>query len=237
MSNIDYKLNGHDLQLLTINLSPKESIISETGSMVYMDEGIQMNTGASLGGGLLKGVSRWFSGGGFFLTEFTNTHSSKNLEIGLTSHYPGMIMPVNLDSCGSEFMCQKQAYLCSQPSIEVSIAFTKKFRAGFFGGEGFVLQKLSGNGTAFVHAGGALYSRKLQAGEKIKIDAGCLVGFSSKVKYDIGFIGGVKNIIFGGEGLFVAELTGPGVVLIQSLPFNKFLAYWVNKGGLATRQK
>lgn len=237
MSDIDYTLNGHDLQLLTINLAPRESIISETGSMVYMDDGIRMNTGASLGGGLLKGVSRWFSGGGFFLTEFLNTSGSEKLEVGLAAHYPGMIMPINLDKCGGTFMCQKQAYLCSQPSVEVSIAFTKRMRAGFFGGDGFVLQKLSGRGTAFVHAGGTLYKRKLAAGETMKVDAGCVVGFSANVNYNVGFVGGMKNVLFGGEGLFLAELTGPGAVLVQSLPFNKFLGYMVDRGGLATKQK
>lgn len=235
MSEIDFTLNGHDLQLLTIKLKSGESIVADTGSMVYMDDAIQMSTGASLGGGLLKGMSRWVTGNGLFLTEFKNPSHTDGLEVGLAAHYPGMIMPINLDKCGGTFMCQKQAYLCSQPEVDISIAFTKKLRAGFFGGEGFILQKLSGTGTAFIHAGGTLYKRKLAPGERMKIDAGCLVGFSSNVKYNVGFVGGFKNILFGGEGLFLAELTGPGVVLVQSLPFNKLIGYMVSHGGLATK--
>lgn len=235
-SSLKYTLEGHDLQLLNIELQPGQSVIADPGVMVYMDQGIDMSTGVG-GGSLLKGVGRWFGGSNFFLSEFKNVGNSKSAQVGLSAGFPGMIMPIDLSKCGGEFYCQKQAYLCSNPEIEVSVAFTRRFKAGFFGGEGFVLQKIVGNKTAFIHAGGTLYSKKLAAGEVIRVDAGSLVGFSSKVTYDAGFVGGVKNILFGGEGLFLAKLTGPGVVLVQSLPFNKLVGNIVMASGLAKQRR
>ncbi len=235
-SSLDYTLNGSDLQLLTVKLAPGQSVTAEPGAMVYMDESVDMSTGVG-GGGILKGVGRWFGGSDFFLSEFKNESSSKVAEIGFAAGFPGMIMPVDLSKCGGTFFCQKQAYLCSNPEIEISVAFTRKLRAGFFGGEGFVLQKITGTKTAFIHAGGTLYSRKLAAGEHMRVEAGCLVGFSRQVEYDIGFVGGVKNILFGGEGLFLAKLTGPGVVLVQSLPFNKLVGNIVRTSGLGKRKR
>lgn len=236
MADLNHTLHGNDLQLLTISLSPKQSIVSEPGAMVYMDSDIKMSTGMGAGGGIMKGMTRWLGGSDLFLSEFTNVSSLKSAEVGFAACYPGMIVPVDLGACGGTYFCQKQAYLCSQPSVALSIAFTKKLRAGFFGGSGFVLQKLTGRGVAFIHAGGTLYKRTLERGEKLRIDAGCVVGFSHEVEYSVGFIGGVKNILFGAEGLFLAELTGPGEVLIQSLPFNKLVGHIVDASGLARRR-
>ena len=235
MTDLNYTLDGNDLQLLTIALSPKQSIVSEPGAMVYMDSDIRMSTGMGAGGGLMKGVTRWLGGSELFLTEFSNESNSSSCEVGFAACYPGMIIPIDLDKCGGTYFCQKQAYLCSQSTVDLSIAFTKKLRAGFFGGSGFVLQKLTGRGLAFIHAGGTLHRRVLENGEKLRIDAGCVAGFSHTVDYSVGFVGGVKNILFGGEGLFLAELTGPGEVLIQSLPFNKLVGNIVDASGLARR--
>jgi uncharacterized protein (TIGR00266 family) len=235
MTDLKYTLHGNDLQLLTIYLSPRQSIVADPGAMIYMDNQIKMHTSTSAGGGLMKGVARWLGGSDLFLTEFSNESSLDGAEVGFAASYPGMIVPVDLDVLGGTYFCQKRAYLCSQPSVEISIAFTKKLRAGFFGGDGFILQKLTGRGIALLHAGGTLYKRTLDRGEKLRVDAGCVVGFSHTIEYSVGFVGGVRNILFGGEGLFLAELVGPGDVIIQSLPFNKLVGHIIDASGLASR--
>jgi uncharacterized protein (TIGR00266 family) len=215
---IDFRIVGDDLQLVEIELDPGEAVRAEVGTMTYMDDGIQMQT--STGGGLLKGLKRVVTGESFFITDFTNTSRHK-ARVAFAAPYPGRIIPLDLAALGGSFLCQKDSFLCAARGIEVDVAFTRKLGAGLFGGEGFILQRLSGNGLAFVHAGGTIIERDLAAGETIKVDTGCLVAFAPSVDYDIRFVGGFKNALFGGEGLFLATLTGPGKVYLQSLPLSR----------------
>ncbi len=214
--NEKYRIIGGDLQALEVTLEPGESVRAETGSMLYLDAGIEVNT--NMEGGLFKGVKRMLMGEGLFITTFTNT-SSMPAKLAFAAPYPGVLIPINLADIGGEYTCQRDSYLCSLGDVDVEIAFTKKIGAGLFGGEGFILQKLSGSGLAFVHIGGTLIEKKLAPGEVLRVDTGCLAGFTKDVQYDIQFMGGFKNSLFGGEGLFYAVLTGPGTVHLQSLPF------------------
>jgi len=215
---IDYKIYGDDLQLVEIELDPGETVRGEAGTMTYMEAGIEMATGT--GGGLLKGLKRAITGESFFITSFTNTGNGKS-RVGFAAPYPGKIMPLDLGDLGGSFLCQKDSFLCAADGIEIEVAFTKKLGAGLFGGEGFILQKLEGDGMAFVHAGGTLIERDLAAGESLRVDTGCVVGFAPSVDYDIQAVGGFTNSLFGGEGLFLTKLTGPGKIYIQSLPFSR----------------
>lgn len=217
---IDYELIGDDMQLVEITLDPQETVRAEAGTMMYMDQDINMETGT--GGGLLKGFKRMFTGESFFITSFTNEGSSRQ-KVGFASPYPGKIIPVDLSQVPGGFICQKDAFLCAAFGVEIEVAFTKKIGAGIFGGEGFILQHIQGDGLAFVHAGGTIIKRTLSAGERLRVDTGCVVGFSPSVNYDVNFIGGFKNALFGGEGLFLVDLTGPGDVYLQSLPFSKLV--------------
>jgi len=222
---ISYTIYGDDMQLVEIELDPGETVRGETGAMLYMDEGVEMNT--STGGGLLKGLKRALSGEGFFITRFTYRGNGKG-HVAFSAPYPGKIVPLDLTTLGGRFLCQKDAYLCSADSIDAEIAFTKRLGAGFFGGEGFVLQRLVGDGMAFMHAGGTIIKRELKPGESLRVDTGCIVGFAESVRYDIQFVGGFKNALFGGEGIVLARLSGPGIVYLQSLPFSRLadrLAY------------
>ena len=213
---IDYDLVGGDMQAVVITLDPGEAVRAEVGAMMFMDSSIQMQT--STGGGVMKGLKRIFSGENFFITSFTNEGAGQ-ARVGFSSPYPGKIVP--LDLSGSPYLCQRDAYLCSAEGIEISVAFTKKLGAGFFGGEGFVLQRLEGDGLAFIHAGGTIIQKDLGAGESVRVDTGCLVAFEPTVDYSIQFVGGVKTAFFGGEGLFLARLEGPGRVYLQTLPFSR----------------
>ena len=215
---IDYKLYGDDMQIVEVELDPNEGIQAEVGAMIYMDQGIEMNT--STGGGLMQGFKRIISGESFFITTFYNSGSGKK-RIGFGAPYPGKIIPLDLGQLGGTFICQKDAFLCAANGTDISIQFSKKLGAGFFGGEGFILQKLTGDGLAFIHAGGTIIKKELAYGEMISIDTGCLVAMSPQVDFDIKFVGGVKNALFGGEGLFLATLKGPGIVYLQSLPFSR----------------
>lgn len=214
---IDYELIGDDMQAVVVALDPGEMVQAEAGAMMFMTDGIQMNTGT--GGGLLKGVKRILSGESFFITTFQQKGSTRGT-VSFAAPYPGKIIPFELERTGV-ILCQRDAYLCSAYGIDISIAFTKRLGAGFFGGEGFVLQRLSGDGLAFLHAGGTVLERNLQAGETLKVDTGCLVAFQETVDYDIQFVGGIKTAFFGGEGLFFARLKGPGKVFLQTLPFSR----------------
>lgn len=227
---IDYKIHGDDLQAVEIILDPNESVRSEIGSMLFYEDGIAMET--STGGGLLKGLGRMISGENFFISTFTNSSENKK-SVTFAAPYPGQIVPLNLAEVGP-FLCQKDSYLCSASGIDVSIAFTKRIGAGFFGGEGFILQKLSGDGFAFVHGGGTIIERTLTEGETLMIDSGCLVAFSESVQYDITMIGGVKNILFGGEGLFMTKMTGPGKVIIQTLPLSRIAGRIISASGVSS---
>jgi uncharacterized protein (TIGR00266 family) len=215
---IDYQIYGDDLQLVEIELDPNEGVRAEAGTMTYMEDGIQMQTGT--GGGIFKGLARAITGESFFITTFLNTAGAKQ-RVAFAAPYPGKIIPLALDDFGGTIICQKDSFLCAAQGIEIEIAFTKRLGAGIFGGEGFILQRLKGSGMTFVHAGGTVIEKDLAAGESLRVDTGCLVAFSNSVDYDIKFVGGFTNALFGGEGLFLASLTGPGKVYLQSLPFSR----------------
>jgi uncharacterized protein (TIGR00266 family) len=215
---IEYKIIGDDMQIVEVELDSNEGVRAEVGAMMYMEQDIQMQT--TTGGGLFKGFKRMLTGDGFFITTFLNNGSGKS-HVAFGAPYPGKIIPLHLDQLGGTFLVQKDGFLCAAQGIDIDIAFTKKIGAGLFGGEGFILQKLTGNGIAFVHAGGTIVHKELRAGEKLRVDTGCLVAFAPTVTYDIQFVGGFKNALFGGEGLFLAALTGPGRVYLQSLPFSR----------------
>ncbi len=215
---IDFKIFGDDMQLVEVELDPGEGVRAEVGAMTYMEQGIRMDTG--VGGGLFKGFKRMLTGESFFITTFLNEDRAKR-HVAFAAPFPGRIVPIDLNRYGRTFICQKNSFLCAARGIDIDIAFTKRFGAGLFGGEGFILQKLSGDGMAFIHAGGAIIERQLQPGETLRVDTGCLVGMETSVHYDIEFIGGFTNVLFGGEGLFFATLKGPGAIYLQSLPFSR----------------
>jgi uncharacterized protein (TIGR00266 family) len=215
---VNYKIFGDDLQLVEIELDPGEGIRAETGTMTYMDSGIEMET--STGGGLMRGLKRMVTGESFFITTFTN-NASVISRVAFAAPYPGKIISLDLKALGGRFICQKDSFLCAAQGTEIEVEFTKRLGAGIFGGEGFILQRLEGDGMSFVHAGGTIIEKNLGPGETLRVDTGCLVAFAPTVDYDIQFVGGFKNALFGGEGLFLAKLTGPGLVYLQSLPFSR----------------
>jgi len=225
---IDYKIIGDDLQCVEIELDPQEAVVAEAGSFMLMDQQIQMNTifgdGTNQERGffdkMLSAGKRVLTGESLFMTVFTNVGNDKH-RVNFAAPYPGKIVALDLSSLNGKVVCQKESFLCAAKGVRVGIEFSKKLGRGLFGGEGFILQKLEGDGMAFVHAGGTIVERDLLPGEKLNVDTGCLVAFQSTVNYDIEFVKGVKNIFFGGEGVFFASLTGPGKVWIQSLPFSR----------------
>ncbi|MFH1403362.1 MAG: TIGR00266 family protein [Candidatus Altiarchaeota archaeon] len=212
---VDYEIIGDDMQAIIFRMKKGERIRAESGAMMYMDDNIQMET--TTGGGVMSGLKRMVSGESFFIPHFDCVGVQG--EVSFSGPFPGKIMPLDVD--GKVIMCQKDSYLCSTDGVDISIGFTKKLGAGFFGGEGFILQKLSGRGQAFIHAGGTILERNLEPGQELRVDTGCLVAFEDTVHYDIKFVGGVKTALFGGEGLFFALLKGPGRVLMQTLPFSR----------------
>ncbi len=230
--DIDYKIFGDDMQFVEIELDPRESVMAEAGAMLYMDNGIDMESifgdgseaASSSGGGFMDKLvgagKRMLTGESLFMTQFTNLGNDRK-KVSFSAPYPGKIIPINLSDYGGKLIAQKDAYLCSAKGIAIGIEFQKRIGVGFFGGEGFIMQKLEGDGLAFVHAGGTIIERELQAGEILKLDTGCLVAFTPTVHYDIEMVKGIKSAIFGGEGLFLATLRGPGKVWIQSLPFSR----------------
>ncbi len=227
---IDYQIFGEEMQFVEITLDPSEACIAEAGSFMYMDPGIEMNTifgdgsAKSEDGGfmgkLLSAGKRVLTGESLFMTIFGNSGSTRQ-KAAFASPYPGRIIPVDLTAHNGSLLCQKDAFLCAAKGVSVGIALQRKLGAGFFGGEGFILQKLEGDGLAFVHAGGTIMERRLDPGETLRIDTGCLVAFEASVDYDIQMVPGIKTALFGGEGLFFASLRGPGSVWIQSLPFSR----------------
>ncbi len=227
---IDYRVYGDDIQFVEISLDYGETIIAEPGAMMYMDADIEMDTifgdgnrresSKGFKGILATAGKRVLSGENLFTSTFTNKAIEKK-SLAFAAPYPGKIIPVNLMDYGGQLICQRDSYLCSAKGIEISIAFQKKIGVGFFGGEGFIMQKLRGDGLAFLHAGGTIIKRELNAGEMLKLDTGCLVAFTAGVEYDVQFVGNVKSALFGGEGLFLATLRGPGTVWLQSLPFSR----------------
>ena len=218
---LDYKIIGDDLQLVEVELDPGEGVRAEAGTMTYMEDGIEMQTGME--GGLFSGFKRIVTGESFFITTFLNTDQQRKRHVAFAAPYPGKIVAFDLDQFNGQVLCQRDSFLCAARGTEIEIAFTKRLGAGFFGGEGFILQKLSGNGMVFVHAGGTVIEKDLAAGETLRVDTGCLVAFAMTVDYDIQFVGGFRNALFGGEGLFFAKMTGPGKVYLQSLPFSRLV--------------
>ena len=215
---IDYTIYGDDLQMVEIHLDPKEGVRAEAGTMIYMEQGVEMQTGT--GGGIFKGVERMFTGESFFITTFLNNAAGVK-SLAFAAPYPGKIIPLDMTALGGKFICQKDSFLCAAQGIEIEIAFSKKIGAGLFGGEGFILQRLVGDGLAFAHAGGTIIEKELAAGEILSVDTGCLVAFAPTVDYDIQMVKGFTNALFGGEGLFLAKMTGPGKVYLQSLPLSR----------------
>jgi uncharacterized protein (TIGR00266 family) len=219
---IEYKIFGDAIQVVEITLDPQETVRAETGAMLYMEDGIEMQTGIG-SEGIFSGFKRIVTGDSFFITSFVNTNVNAKKHVAFAAPYPGKIIPMDLKLLGGEMLCQKDGFLCAAKGIEIEIAFTKKIGNGFFGGEGFILQRLTGDGLAFVYAGGAIIERVLADGESISIDTGCLVAMQPSVNFDVQFIGGFKNALFGGEGLFLAKLTGPGKIYLQSIPFSRMV--------------
>lgn len=215
---IEYRIVGDDMQLVEVALDPGEAVRAEAGAMLYLTDGIEIET--STGGGVFKGLKRVFAGETFFITSFMYNGRGKGIA-AFGAPYPGKIIPLDLTQFGGHVLVQRDGFLCAAAGIEIEVAFTKRLGAGLFGGEGFILQRLTGAGMAFVHAGGTVVRRDLEAGESLRVDTGCLVALGESVDYDIQFVGGIRNALFGGEGLFLARLTGPGPVFLQSLPFSR----------------
>jgi len=227
---IDYEIHGEEMQFVEIELDPMETVIAEAGSFMMMDEGIEMKTifgdgslqdnNTGIWGKVLSAGKRLLTGESLFMTAFVHGGEGK-LKVSFAAPYPGKIIPVDLTKFEGKLICQKDAFLCAAKGVSVGIEFSRKLGRGFFGGEGFIMQKLEGDGMAFLHAGGTIIEKKLEIGEVLKIDTGCLVAFTRDVDYDIEMVKGIQNAIFGGEGLFYARLEGPGSVWIQSLPFSR----------------
>lgn len=225
---IDYKIYGEEMQYVEIELDPQEIVVAEPGSFMMMENGITMETifgdgsvqQTGLLGKLLSAGKRVLTGESLFMTAYLNQNSGKS-RVCFASPYPGKILPIDLTEFQGKFICQKDAFLCAAKGVVVGIEFSRKLGRGLFGGEGFIMQKLEGDGMAFIHSGGTLAKKELAAGEVLKVDTGCIVGFTKDVDYNIEFVGGIKNSLFAGEGLFYATLRGPGTVYIQSLPFSR----------------
>ena len=236
---IDYKILGEEMQYVEIELDPEESAIAESGSFMMMDDGIQMQTIFGDGsqkqnsGGifnkLLGAGKRLLVGESLFMTAFTNVGTGKK-QVSFASPYPGKIIALDLTRLGGKVICQKDAFLCAAKGVSIGIDFQRRLGTGIFGGEGFIMEKLEGDGLAFVHAGGHVFEKELKQGEMIKIDTGCLVALTQYVSYDIQFVGGIRNTIFGGEGLFFATLMGPGKVWIQTLPISRLASRILSYG-------
>lgn len=242
---IDYKIFGEEMQYVEIELDPDETAIAESGSFMMMDDGIQMQTifgdgSQSQGGGLLGKLfgagKRLLVGESLFMTAFTNTGYGKR-RVSFASPYPGKIIPLDLFKLGGRVIAQKDAFLCAAKGVSIGIDFQRRLGTGIFGGEGFIMEKLEGDGMAFVHAGGHVFERELQPGELIKIDTGCLVALTQTVEYNIQFVGGIRNSIFGGEGLFFATLRGPGKVWIQTLPVSRLASRILTYGTTSRKEE
>jgi uncharacterized protein (TIGR00266 family) len=224
---LDYELIGDDLQAVIVTLDPGEMAIAEAGAMMFMEQGIEMNTtldpnrqGGGMLGKLFAGAKRALSGDTFFITTFANGASTRR-RVAFSSPFPGKIKPVDLREWNGTIIAQKDSFLCAPRGTNVDVAFTRRIGAGFFGGEGFILQRITGDGVAVLHASGAIWEKTLAAGEVLRVDTGCIVAMESQVQYDIQIVPGVKTALFGGEGLFFATLAGPGRVMLQTMPFSR----------------
>ena len=222
MDVVDFEIKGSEMQFVEVELDPGEAAIGEAGSMMFMDAGIGLDSvfgdGSAQQGGFFG--KRLVTGESLFTTIYTNQSTSK-LRVGFAAPYPGKILPMNLKQLGGMLICQKDAFLCAARGVSLGIYFQQKLSVGFFGGEGFIMQKLEGDGLAFVHAGGTVLRRDLQPGQTLLVDTGCLVAMTPNVNFEIQYVGKIKTALFGGEGLFFAKVTGPGTVWLQSLPFSR----------------
>ncbi|AWB46884.1 TIGR00266 family protein [Paenibacillus sp. CAA11] len=235
---------GNEMQCVEIRLDPGESVVAEAGSMMMMDSDIRMQTifgdGSSGKGGmvgkLMGAGKRLLTGESLFMTVYTNEGSGRR-GVTFAAPYPGKILPLDLPALGGQVICQKQSFLCAAKGISISIDFQRKLGTGFFGGEGFIMQRIEGDGFAFVHSGGHVIEKTLYAGEMIRLDTGCLVAMTDQVKYNIEFVKGIKTAIFGGEGLFLATLRGPGKVWVQSLPFSRLAERVIESAGPLSRRR
>ncbi len=228
MHEIDYKIYGDDMQFVEVELDPQEAVVAEAGGMMYMEDGIEMETifgdgsqqNSGLLGSLMGAGKRLLTGESLFMTVFQNQGSGKK-KVAFGAPYPGKIIPLHLADLGGELIAQKDSFLCAAKGVSVGIAFNKKLGVGLFGGEGFIMQRLQGDGWSFVHAGGTIVEKQLGPGETLRVDTGCIVAFQASVQYDIKYVGKIKSALFGGEGLFFATLRGPGHVWLQSLPLSR----------------
>lgn len=244
MDVVDYEIKGSEMQFVEVELDPGEAAVGEAGSLFFMDAGIGMDTvfgdGSNQGGGgffgkLLGAGKRLITGESLFTTVYTN-HAPQKQRVAFGAPYPGKILPMDLRQLGGMLICQKDSFLCAARGVSLGIALQQKLSVGFFGGEGFIMQKLEGDGLAFVHAGGTVVRRELQPGQTLMVDTGCVVAYTPSVNFEIQYVGKIKTALFGGEGLFFATLRGPGTVWLQSLPFARlasriFAAAPVSKGG------
>ena len=236
---IDYRLIGDDLQAVIVTLDPGEAVTAEAGAMMYMDDGVRLittldanNPGGGLFGKLLTGAKRVLSGDSFMITLFVN-ESNRRRDVAFASPFPGKIQPVDLTEWGGTIIAQRDAFLAGARGLDVSIALQRKLGAGFFGGEGFILQRIQGDGLAFLHASGTLVQRDLAPGEVLRVDTGCFVAMQPSVQYDIEMVSGVKTALFGGEGLFMVRLSGPGRVVLQTMPFSRLADRIISAAGVA----
>jgi uncharacterized protein (TIGR00266 family) len=229
MDVVDYEIKGAEMQYVEVELDPGEAAVGEAGSLFFLEAGISMDTvfgdasgtgGGGLFGKLLSAGKRLVTGESLFTTVYVN-EGSRKARVAFAAPYPGKILPMDLRQLGGTLICQRDAFLCAARGVSLGIAFQRKLGVGFFGGEGFVMQKLEGEGLAFVHAGGTILRRELQPGETLLVDTGCVVAYTPSVDFDIQYVGKVKTALFGGEGLFLARLTGPGTLWLQSLPFSR----------------
>ena len=229
MDAVDYDIRGAEMQFVEIELDPGEAAVGEAGSMMFMDPSITMDTvfgdgsgqaSAGLFGKLLSAGKRLVTGESLFTTVYTNQGSAKQ-RVAFAAPYPGKILPMDLRTLGGTLICQKDAFLCAARGVALGIHFQQNLSVGFFGGEGFIMQRLDGHGLAFVHAGGTVVKRELQAGQSLIVDTGCVVSFTREVSFEVQYVGKIKTALFGGEGLFFAKLSGPGTVWLQSLPFSR----------------
>ena len=228
MDVVDYEIKGSEMQFVEVELDPGEAAIGEAGSMMFMDAGIAMDPvfgdasaqQGGLFGKLLGAGKRLITGESLFTTVYSNQARGKQ-RVAFAAPYPGKILPMDLRALGGTLVCQKDAFLCAARGVSLGIAFQRRLSVGFFGGEGFIMQRLDGDGLAFVHAGGTVLKRELQPGQTLLVDTGCVVAYTQQVDFEIQYVGKVKTALFGGEGLFLAKLTGPGTVWLQSLPFSR----------------
>lgn len=244
MHEIDFTIHGDDMQFVEVELDPGEAAVAEAGGMMHMEDGIDMETifgdGSQQQRGILDALvgagKRLLTGESLFMTVFSNRSAGKR-RIAFGAPYPGKILPVRLSDMGGEIIAQKDSFLCAAKGVSIGIAFQKRFGVGLFGGEGFIMQRLTGDGLAFMHAGGAIYERQLNSGEMLRVDTGCIVAFQPSIDYDIQYVGNIKSAIFGGEGVVFATLRGPGKIWLQSLPLSRLAGRIIAAAGPTGRHR